>query len=497
MRTSLKSYISFITLLIILFFSNSDDIYSLENYSKLSFSEKFDGLGSQPIHIIKTSDNNFEIFCLGLDKDFNGIIEVDKGEEYSSWYRLTVVETTSIPAAISFSLVKIQSFEDDIIQFGFRPIFDTVNNKIYLNFLKKVKVLNVGNISDAKVENEDLFAIQNFGQSNVVLDLFDGKIITIKYENFKSDSIRIFENNSKLTILNSFLCGSNTLNAKFFENQILVLDQGIFGNSNSMIYEIDLPSYPDLNEYEINDNTIGDGANDIYFENIENKSLGYLVLSADNKILVTKKDGANKINFEYKIGDPKSYNGPRQIITNKNLNYFYVTTYDKKVYVFDKSFLTSDNPNLEPIDTLEVDNLSESMATYDSFNFAYTFITTPYDETYKAVNTIDVFRDKLKTSVVELEAYKNDINIYPNPVEKNSKLYVDISTFDNNQNTNFTFSNYKIYSLEGKLIVEDNIILNQNIIEINLINLNIQNGAYILELSSKDIISIVRKLIVK
>jgi len=499
MRTHFKSNYSIFSFLIIVFFSISNYSFSLEDYKKLSFEQKIENLGFQPTHIIKTNNFNYEIFCLGKDLNFDGIIDLDKGEEYSSWYRLQVIESNSIPPFISFNVIKVKSFEDDIIQFGFRPIFDTTNQKIYLNFLNKVKVLNVSD--EPNVENEDLFSIQNYGKSNVVLNLFDGKIISTKYENFNSDTIRIFENNANLTFLNSFLCGKNTLQANFKNNSIIVMDQGTFGNSDSKLYSINLPNYPSFADFEIFVVNVGDGANDFYSEKIENYNIDYLVLNSDNKIVVAKTDeDDNSSVFEYKIGEPKSYNGPRQVITNKDWTYFYVTTYDKKVYVFDKSFMISQQPNLMPIDVIELDYFSESLASYQYAN--YTFITTPFNESYVPVNSIDVFVDKLKLSVDEIEAYKNDINIYPNPAERNSKLFIDLTILKSskivNMNINhFDFNNYKIYSLDGKLIKEDNITLNETLIEINLDDTNVHNGTYLLQLSNKDNISIFRNIIVK
>lgn len=493
MRTSYKLFCSTFSFLIILFFSITYNSFS-KDYQKLSFDKKIEGLGSQPTHIIKTSYSNFEIFCLGKDLNFDGVIDEAAGDEYSSWYRLGVLQTTAIPPITVIGVVKIKSFEDDNIQFGFRPVFDTLNNKIYLNMLNKVKVLNLDRLNDPTVEIEDLFAVQNFGKSNVVLDIFDGKIISTKYENFKSDSIRIFENNENLTFITSFPCGNNTLQANFQNNSIIVMDQGTFGNSDSKIYSIDLPNYPSFDNPEIFVDSVGDGANDFYNEKIDNYNIDYLVLNADNKIIVAKTDNdGNSSVFEYVIGEPKSFNGPRQVITNKDLNYFYVTTYDKKVYVFDKSFMKSDKPNLMPIDTLELDYSSESLASFDYANF--TFITTPFDASYTPVNTIDVFVDKFILSVDEIEANKSNINIYPNPADKNQKLFIDFSVITNTQN--YDFNNYKIYSLEGKLLKEDNITLSNKLLEINLDEVNFQNGTYLLKLSNKDNISVIKKFIVK
>ena len=476
--TNLKSNLLLYIILLITFSFSITNLYSLEDYKKLSFKSKIEDLGLQPTHIVRSGNMDYDVFCLGQDNNFDGKIDLDSGDVFSSWYRVRVDETVS-GGGVLITSEKVMDFKDDIIQFGFKPVFDTLNSKIYLNCLNTVKILDA---NEKSIVNNDLFGGKFLGSSYVVLNIYNNKLVTTKYEFYQTDSIRVFEDYTLNTSVkySSISCGNNTIASRFIINQnteiLLVLDQGTFGSPTSKIYSIF--NYEDQDNLEIETDSLGNGANFIKLENInfnQGISVGYIVMSGDNRVNVGVFNGDE---FDFILGEPGTYDGPREVFTMPDWNYVYVSTYGGKVFVFDKSFAISDKPNLLPIDTLSLNGKGESMNFYPTAN--HLFVLTPTNEFYAPINTIDVFYDPTFTSVEDnnFSSNTNDyISLYPNPIENNELLHISLE----NNLANKSISKYEIYDLNGNLVV-NSIGLNLNNISIDLSNLKLISGKYFVKL---------------
>lgn len=471
------SNLKLILLLCITFSFSITNLYSLEDYKKLSFKSKIEDLGLQPTHIIRSGERDYDIFCLGQDLNFDGTIQLDSGDVYSSWYRLRVDETLS-GGGVLITSEKVMDFTDDIIQFGFKPVFDTINNKIYLNCINTVKILDVENKS---IEDNDLFGGKFLGSSHQILCKYNNNLVTTKYEFYQTDSLRVFDDYTLNSSVNytSFLLGKSTISSKYFKSENLeflqVLDQGYFGNNDSKLYTI---MFENGNlSAEVDTSEVGDGANQFIYEEINNNGeknmVAYIVLNGSNKVFVGVL-GKNKYDFNF--GKPGSFDGPREVFTMPDWNYFYVSTYAGKTFVFDKSFATTDKPNLKPIDSLVLNGKGESMNFHPTAN--HLFVLTPTDEFYSPLNTIDVFYDPTFTSVENEISNINDlVTIYPNPIENIGLLQVSLES----ELVNNSISKYEIYDINGNLVSVDNKVSSNNI-NINLSTMNLSSGKYFVKL---------------
>lgn len=471
------SNLKLILLLCITFSFSITNLYSLEDYKKLSFKSKIEDLGLQPTHIIRSGERDYDIFCLGQDLNFDGTIQLDSGDVYSSWYRLRVDETLS-GGGVLITSEKVMDFTDDIIQFGFKPVFDTINNKIYLNCINTVKILDVENKS---IEDNDLFGGKFLGSSHQVLCKYNNNLVTTKYEFYQTDSLRVFDDytlNSSVNY-NSVKLGNSTITSRYLKlgdlEFLLVLDQGNFGKDDSRLFTNMLNDGIITNE--IDTSYVGDGANFLMFEEINinniNFKVGYMVLNGTNAVSVTF---SNISPYTYSFGEPGTFDGPREVFTMPEWNYFYVSTYAGKTFVFDKSFATTDKPNLKPIDSLVLNGKGESMNFHPTAN--HLFILTPTDEFYSPLNTIDVFYDPTFTSVENEISNINDlVTIYPNPIENNGLLQVSLES----ELVNNSISKYEIYDINGNLVSRDHKVSSNNI-NINLSTMNLSSGKYFVKL---------------
>jgi hypothetical protein len=275
------------------------------------------------------------------------------------------------------------------------------------------------------------------------------------------------------------LLGKSTISSKYFKSENLeflqVLDQGYFGNNNSKLYTI---MFENGNlSAEVDTSEVGDGANQFIYEEINNNGeknmVAYIVLNGSNKVFVGVL-GKNKYDFNF--GKPGSFDGPREVFTMPEWNYFYVSTYAGKTFVFDKSFATTDKPNLKPIDSLVLNGKGESMNFHPTAN--HLFVLTPTDEFYSPLNTIDVFYDPTFTSVENEISNINDlVTIYPNPIENIGLLQVSLES----ELVNNSISKYEIYDFNGNLVSRDHKVSSNNI-NINLSTMNLSSGKYFIRL---------------
>lgn len=463
-------FIRILGLLLVLLTINQQT-HALEEYNKMSFKEKIEGLGIQPTYIIKSHENTFDVFCLGQDINFDGKIDLDSGDVYSSWWRLKVVSPSQNDFAITKE--KVMDFSDDIIQYSFKPYFDEANKHIYLNCQTTVKLLDAS-IENTKVLSNNIFEGAEIPNNQVILTKFENKLVTTKYEFYQSDSIRIYTLDlTGLNFIKSFKCGENTINAKYVSlmgfDMIFVLDQGTFGQPNSKIYSISSP----LTDFSnVSDDEIGSGANSIFVEDIEeNKKAMYLVISADNKVEAAVF-GTDKPSL-FILGDPQTYDGPREVYTQADWNYFFVSTFAKKLFVFDKSFTTSETPHLEPIDVLELNGKGENMEFFKGAN--YLFVMTPLDENYQNLSSIDLFYE-LSLSVDNTNKTNVDlIKLYPNPLNYESLVNISFEEeIEQYFNIN-TLEKVTIFNSNSQII--DNISLNR-IDRIDLSKYNLTTGNY-------------------
>lgn len=457
--------------ILLIFITINQNLNALEDYKKMSFKEKIEGLGLQPTYIIKSDENTFEVFCLGQDLNFNGKIELDSGDVYSSWWRLKVVSPSQNDFLISKE--KVMDITDDIIQYSFKPYFDEENKHVYLNCQRTVKLLDVS-IENPKILAHNIFEIAEIPNNQVVLTKYENKLVTTKYEFYQSDSIRIYTLDlTGLNFVKSFQCGENTINAKYVNSMefdmIFVLDQGTFGQPNSKVYTIISPL---TDNSVINESTVGSGANSLFVEEIdENKKAMYLVISADNKVEAALLDAQKPSVFT--LGEPQTYDGPREVYTQADWNYFFVSTFGKKLFVFDKSFTTGETPNLEPIDILDLNGKGENIEFARGAN--YLFVMTPLDENYQNMSSIDVFYE-FPLGIEKSEVPNVDlIKLYPNPANSESKINI---TFEKEIEQYFnvnTLENVTLFNSNSQVIDNLNI---GNIESIDLNKYNLSSGTY-------------------
>lgn len=471
----------FLTVYLSLVFTNSS--VALQEYQNLKMKEVIGDLGAQPSFILNTSKYVYDVFCLGKDINFDGHIDVNAGEEYSSWWRIKYDATLS--GEFIFQKIKVMDFTDDIIQQSFKPLFDSSTNKIYLNCYRTIKVLD---LTDGKlnIENNHLFSgkSQTESENNVVLCIVGDALVTTRYVNYQTEGIRVFLDKTLNDLsFYPFECGTNTVDAQYLtlgvDNYLVILDQGFFGQANSALYTISNPL--SVSASEVNKTVLGNGANSMIFQDVNTKTpikVGYIVMNGDNSIVVTTPTSDEPIVLS--LGEKDGYDGPRHLYSTSDWNYFYTTTYGSKLFVFDKSFVNPTEMNTKPLEVLSLTGKGEHMSFFADAN--YLLVATPLKEDYSALYSVDVFFSSPVTSVEDSKANTvvehNFANIYPNPLNNSSKLDI---TLDHNL-VNEKINSVSIYDINSNLVFQT-VVASTPSVSLDLTGISLSNVQYFIKIN--------------
>lgn len=356
-------------------------------------------VGKQPVAIYEY-DNEIHVFCLGYDKNYDGV--QDEGDEAPSWWKYDNGNTT-----------KLRDFDWGFFMgFPFRP--SLYDGKIFIATTDKVLAydLNTGvEVEDSQVP---------FGGSSVTIK---DDIMYISQRG-ESNQVLVYDMEGKTTLF-VIPAGKNVQKTEIFEandkNYIAIMNEGNFGASNStlQICELTGNNYSEVKSFDL-----GGGANHLTI------SEGIIVVTMNGSMelkVIPLDDFETMSSFTMPIEG--AYKGPREtavtgfemILTGVDeyeATSVITTTYDGeegapgKVYW---RFLEQDSPRI-----IESHGKSEGLLYNKQSLYIANINKTG---TYDPDNYITVYGVQLSA---EENSPVSEMKIYPNPARDKATLNISI-----------------------------------------------------------------------
>lgn len=427
---------------IVLFDSNeeSNEIHIGEPVEIEDLNFKYVNVGSQPSKIVYSRSNDtYNIFCLGVDENFNG--EFDEGDELPSWW--TVKGSGNIALTN-----KVMEFEMGDLKFPTRLAYDEEIDVVYIPHKDRIASYD---ILEHTVIEESVYEVDA-----VSVDLA-GPHLMFSVRNDETDQVHVYdrENNN---ILQSIDAGSNVSKAAYFNHEgglgLAILNEGNFGQNNSTLMYGNLPHMqsPELKTVEI-----GDTGNDIAHLN------GYIVAVSNGSHHVTN------INFEtdeveFLPTGTSGLNGPRNLaVEYSNGNgVLLVSTYKGDIRVMSNYGLNS---------ILKLKNKVEDL--YIDIEREFLMATIINNDDYSASKEI-AYSGNLVLSAENETEKEVEIVVYPNPTT--DFIYV--------RQAIPLQSNIEIYNMTGARIY--NADFYGAITKVDIAELNLSNGTYIVKIANQE-----------
>lgn len=409
---------------------------------------KYIKVGSQPAKIVySTSNDSYNIFCLGIDANFNGAF--DDGDELPSWWIIQGKGT-------QVSSKKVFDFQMGDLKFPLKLAYDPEIDLVYIP--------HQGKISSYDVLGHTLVEENVYVANAMSADLAGPHLMFPVRNDDKKDELVIYDR-ANSNVLQTIPGGENILESVYFTHSegigIAILNEGNYGASDATLMYGTLPhtQLPNLNVLNI-----GMTGNDITFNN------GYIG---------TTSNGSHNINIvrfednevtELKTGTT-GYNGPRNIKLNMTDDFeCFITTYNNDV-----RFLTNEGLG----DILKTKGKAEDLFINPEKEILLATIISNDD--YSANNQVAIFGNII-TSVEDKIESKLDIKAYPNPTSD----YVYIRN-------NSPIKEIQLFDINGKLVYSNN---NQNeLVKIDL--MNVHTGAYIVRVIDNNSVKTTKINVVK
>lgn len=406
-------------------------------------------LGLAGAGLINTDENNLHIFYTGFDSDFNGELNLELGEEPSSWYYIKFTPPNNI------ELEHILDFQG-FIQFPFRPA-----RKDNLLFVPLQDRIIVCDLNTKQIVDDNFLEISASALSIHNNFLF----ISVRYDydyDFMIDDnfIIVYEMQSKrfLDTLDAYDFVQQTLPV-FWKNNfyLFAISEGNFGSEDS---KLQIFKYENMQIKEIKTIDIGSGGNYL----AHNENFIAIVVSASNKIHFLDLDNLEIVKtFDIPT---EEWSGPREIIfTGKDdlkkqaFGEFIVSTYDNKLY----SYINQEITLLE-----ELDYKIESLG----FLGPNLCALSSFDSDYNPARSFYILYNPL-TSVQQSNDL--DFKIYPNPTSG----FIHLSNFND-----ITIKSIEIFDSKGLKISNIKIENNSNLIHLN--DLQLSCGLYFMKIITEN-----------
>lgn len=157
-------------------------------------------VGVTPVGVIyDEATSDFNVFCAGADKNFNGQFEPDSGDVQPSWWKVYIDPTT-----LKITSEKKQDFPFSEIQMtNFRPAFSSEQRKIWISTFSGIKVYSLDSFSEIVSES---IPINSTGLSYQNGNLYISKSMS----NSKQDTVLVYNLSTK-RITDKYTAGINLL----------------------------------------------------------------------------------------------------------------------------------------------------------------------------------------------------------------------------------------------------------------------------------------------
>ena len=481
----MKVRLMFCTLIFAILFSYSfSSVMAYEPLPKFkNFTVK---VGTQPMAIFPTGgdgDNEFNVICLGMDQDYNGVI--DEGDEAMSWWKVSNVSNALDPNSTEdFVVEKVKDFgivgsnnfpyrcytykdhiyvccPDYVLQFDKHTTECT--DTIMVAGAKSITPNGDGSVlyvSVRELENPgDYFPKDNY------IAVYDVANRTVKEKLQTGSMVQktiFYRNDNTMYNMLAVLCegSSNDSQLQFFNLTLGTLEKTIeIGNLGNDIQLIEVNPYAGISLQFIA--VVVNGEHKVLFVDPNTMSLEL------NPILAA-------MGFNSTLELPTTgYNGPRELSYSDEVKTALITAYDGNIYAYD--VLKNKIDVIPTAGTPESVYIPENKVSPD-LEFAYTLIyKTP--GTYEANNEVVFVTIDPNSSVAE--AGNNNYFISPNPVISNAKAYLP-NNFGNTVKAEiFDVTGNKVQTIEN-LNMSDNAEVNFNL------NTNLPKGVYYINFNSND-----------
>ena len=410
---------------------NTDDIPKI-NYAKV---------GKQPSKIVYSKSNdNYNIFCLGQDANFNG--EFDAGDEKPSWWTIKGQGSIAITK-------KVFEFEMGDLKFPTKLAYDSEIDVVYIP--------HNGRISSYDVLNYTLIEESVAEVDAISVDLAGPHLMFSVRNDGSTDQVEVFDRENS-NILQKIDAGENVLEAKYFQNSgafgIAFLNEGTFGQKDASIMYGQLPhtQTPTLKEV-----IIGSTGNDIDYLNgaigaVANGSHQVAFINYNTDQVLQLPTGTS------------GFNGPRNVklVAENGDITSMVSTYDG-----DLRLLLGDGLN----GVVKLKGKVEDF--YIDIEREFLMATVINNNDYSPSNEV-AYSGQLITSVEDnINETKSEIVVYPNPT-------TDFIYVRQEQSLN---SNIEIYDITGSKVYSQD--FTGAVAKVEISNLNLTNGTYIVKLTNE------------
>jgi hypothetical protein len=379
-----KKTMKFLFLLLFCFCSSSSIIHS--QYSSI-------GVGHQPLSIFQQNVDTVHVFCNGIDKNFDGICQLDSGDVPATWWQFD---------AYTKALKGISVMERGYFDFPFRNAITKQN--MYCSRTNKIEQydLSTRQLIDSSIVQLDnpslkitaITALQN-----------DGKEIALMYSSKKDyvspGEFTIFSLANK-TVLFSTYIGINPQHILAFpESQTLmcaILCEGTFGSNDSKIFFVLKPNSNNPN-ISIDSIDIGDTGNYL----AESNGILLAVMNGSHEITAINLEDRTLIG-KFPVGT-SGYNGPREAVIDPS-GIVFVSTYNSDIR---KGLLS--NGTLEGI--LDPKGKPEGIALINGALWvanAYKSGSYDYDSTITIMEQpVGILNNDNNISHISIDEYQNSI----------------------------------------------------------------------------------------
>lgn len=429
-------------------------------FSKPSFSYNFNYIkdievGSQPVGVFYDNvKQQFHIFCVGADRDFDGEFEPSAGDSLPSWWILKVDISGNVT-----DLKRVKEFAFGSIPFPFRPAFVPDERKIFINHFDGIVAYNLDTFEEVEPK------IKLFGVNG--LDYRSGHLLISQSQlSGLTDTALVYSVNSK-KIMNKYPIGKNLMFAKMFQpfnpdfKGIAAISVGNFGSDSSRLHRAI------FNHFEVptfSDTLIGNTANSI--DVVDDRFLVIPVLMSNTLVLA---DLRHDFYFTFvPLGEP-SWDGPtysrfiKVSEKNKTTEYLILTTtyagFVEIYKLFNEDFpVGGSSKELTYVTQVDLTNKGESLDfAIISNNLIQVVVASSLKPDYSPNNTVSLINIDYLTNVKNEQESPSSFIVRENEIEYIGEIQ---------DNSIFT-----IYDINGK-----NLISVQGNNKISISNLN--NGTY-------------------
>lgn len=346
----------------------------------------------QPLALFR-SDNGFKrlhTICLGIDFNFDGIINEEEGDIPASNSVLANYTGVSEPAFmdyfdfnINFPLKTNMSNNDIILLPSGNKVYyyDADAGKVFDSLDAEMYVTCAFSVLDYLVLGQ-----RDYVENKSYIRIKKGDFIDVKTE-----------------------VGANVIDVIVYQNQtgfgVVSLSEGNFGEPDSKINIIKLSTQG------IGDNTpiiVGIGGNSIV-TNFEQTKAAIVMNGSHEVHILNLLTGEIDLTFST---ETTGFGGPREaIFYNSRL---YVTTYSNQILVFDEN-------SGEKISSIQIDGNSEGLATRSN----YLLVANTSYSNYQPNNRLYSYNIDQISDVEDAIPSEQTIRVYPHPVSNDFHLVSD------------------------------------------------------------------------